>query len=75
MSRVYATVASNTRSSEMLHTSTSSIRLGSDEMVITQLVPTNVVPVISFLLQMRRITHLPPFQPGYIPRTRPLSPA
>jgi hypothetical protein len=44
-------------------------------MVITQLVPTNVVPVISFLLQMRRITHLPPFQPGYIPRTRPLSPA
>jgi hypothetical protein len=40
----YVTVASNTRSSETLHTSTSSILLGLDDTVMTQLVPTNVVP-------------------------------
>lgn len=43
----HVTVASKTRSSETLHTSTSSILLGLDDTVMTQLVPTNVVPKVT----------------------------
>jgi len=42
----HATLASSTLSSEILHTSTSSIRLGLDDMVMTQLVPMNLVPAL-----------------------------
>lgn len=52
------TVASNTLSSDMLQHSTSSMRLGLDEMVMTELVPTNFEPdPVSDSIEAHGTTH------------------